>query len=84
MRMSADTWVKVTDDPDLDALLWERVDALSSQALAEYAHSLGLFPPGYGPTMNPPIALAWPPGTPDDGDGILVWDIGDDSDQAED
>lgn len=74
-----DTWVKVTDDPALDALLRERVETMSSRALAEYAHSLGLYPPGYGDQMDPPIAVTWPPGTPFEADGVLVWDIGDDN-----
>jgi len=85
--MVDDTWVRVTDDPELEAHLLELMEStMDSRALAEYAHSLGLYPPGYGPTMDPPIALVWPPGTPDDGTGVIAWDIGDgdDGDQAED
>jgi phytoene dehydrogenase-like protein len=64
----------VTDDPELEALLRERMDELSSQELAEYAHSLGLHPPGFGENMNPPIALHWPAEWDDEEEGILVWD----------
>jgi|GEM_PF-2352028 len=70
------TWVKVTDDPEIDAELRERAETMSSRALAEYAHSLGLFPPGYGERMDPPIALAWPPGASFDDEGLIVWNIG--------
>ena len=80
MTSAAERWAPyiVTDDADLDAALKEKVDDLTSQELAEYAHSLGLYPPCYGPTMNPPIALAWLPGMDYEEDGVLVWDIGED------
>lgn len=71
------TVLRVTDDPDLEALLRERVDTMSSRNLAEYAHSLGLYPPGHDDGSDPPIALAWPPHLADDVNGILVWDVGD-------
>lgn len=79
MADASDRWaaLRVTDDPDLEARLRERVDSLSSRELAEYAHSLGLYPPGYTEGLNPPIALAWPAWMSDDADGILVWDTGD-------
>lgn len=69
---------KVTDDPAKDAQLRELVDVLSSRQLAEYAHNeLGLYPPGYGADVDPPIALVWPADASDDSDGILMWDAGD-------
>lgn len=71
----------VTRDPELEAQLRARVDDVSSQALAEYAHSLGLYPPGYTEGSNPPIALAWPPGVDYDDDGLLIWDVGDGDEQ---
>jgi hypothetical protein len=79
MTETPDRWtgLRVTDDPNLEELLRERVDRLSSRELAEYAHSLGLYPPGFDEGKNPPIALAWPAWMPDDADGVLVWDIGD-------
>lgn len=68
----------VTDAPELETLLRDRADRLSSRELAEYAHSLGLYPPpGFDEGKNPPIALAWPAWMPDDADGVLVWDTGD-------
>lgn len=67
--------LEVTDDPDLEALLRDRIDLLSSRELAEYAHSLGLYPPGFGESVDPPIALCWPPGMPNEADGVLVWDL---------
>lgn len=66
--------LQVTDDPQLDAQLRDRLDDLTSRELAEYAHSLGLFPPNYGPGMNPPIALVWLPDMEDDDEGVLMWD----------
>jgi len=66
---------KVTDDPDLERQLRERIDDLGSREMAEFAHSLGLYPPGFGPTMNPPIALAWFPDMDFDEDGVIVWDV---------
>ncbi|MEU5156518.1 hypothetical protein [Glycomyces sp. NPDC021274] len=79
MTDAQDRWagLQVTNNPELEARLRERVDTLSSRELAEYAHSLGLYPPGFEEGRNPPIALAWPAWMPDDADGVLVWDIGD-------
>lgn len=80
--MSEDTWVRVTDDPEVEARLLELFETtMDSRALAEYAHSLGLYPPGYGPTMDPPITLVWPQDTPDGGVGVIAWDVGDDDDE---
>jgi hypothetical protein len=79
MGESQDRWaaLRVTNDPALEARLRERVDELSSRQLAEFAHSLGLYPPGFEEGRNPPIALAWPAWMDDDADGVLVWDVGD-------
>ncbi len=69
--------LRVTDDAELELRLRERVDELTSRELAEYAHGLGLYPPGYTERMNPPIALVWPADMDDDDEGVLVWDVGD-------
>lgn len=80
--MTDNTSARVTDDPDLEAELFRLFETtMDSRALAEHAHSLGLYPPGYGPRMDPPIVLAWPPNAPDGGHGILIWDMGDDDDE---
>lgn len=49
-----DRWagLQVTNDPELEARLREG-DMLSSRELAEYAHSLGLYPPGFEAGRNP-------------------------------
>jgi hypothetical protein len=80
MTDTRDHWagLRVTDDPRLEASLLERVDELSSRELADFAHSLGLFPPGYSESTNPPIALVWPAGMDDDDEGVLMWDARDD------
>ncbi|MGH8794281.1 MAG: hypothetical protein ACRDXX_16740 [Stackebrandtia sp.] len=67
----------VTHDPELEALLRDRADQMSSQELAEYAHTLGLYPSGYAQGSNPPIAFAWPPDSDYDEPGLLIWDVGD-------
>ena len=69
--------LRVTDDPELDAQLRERVDELTSRELADYAHGLGLFPPEFAQGKNPPIALVWLPEMDDDDEGVLMWDAGD-------
>ncbi|MFC4334060.1 hypothetical protein ACFPET_02485 [Salininema proteolyticum] len=63
----------MTHDPELDAKLRAKVDELDSRALAEYAHTLNLFPPGWADGANPPISLAWP-ADDFDSDGVLIWD----------
>ncbi|GAA2301200.1 hypothetical protein GCM10009853_067010 [Glycomyces scopariae] len=67
-----------TDDPEIEARLRERADELSSQELAGFAHSLGVYPPGYSDDVDPPLVLTWPPGTDFDSPGLLVWDLRDD------
>jgi len=66
---------KVTDDPELERQLRERIDDLGSREMADFAHRLCLYPPGFGPTMNPPIVLARVPGMDSDDEGIIVWDV---------
>lgn len=73
-------YVRVTDSPDLETRLRDQLDVLSSRQLAEYAHSLGLYPPGYDDGSDPPIVLVWPPDMPDDADGIIMWDLAPDQD----
>jgi hypothetical protein len=69
-----------TTDPEIEAQLRERADDLSSRELAELAHSLGVYPPGYGPDIDPPLVLTWPPGADIESPGLLVWDLRGDED----
>lgn len=69
-----------TTDSALEARLRERADELSSRELTEFAHSLGLYPPGYGEDFDPPLVLTWPPGEDFDSEGLLVWDLRSDED----
>jgi hypothetical protein len=67
-----------TTDPAIEARLRERADELSSQELAAFAHSLGVFPPGYSAEVDPPLVMTWPAGSDLDAPGQLVWDLRDD------
>lgn len=69
-----------TTDPEIEARLREQADELSSRELAEFARSLGVYPPGYADDVNPPLVLNWPPGADPDSDGLLVWDMRPDED----
>lgn len=71
----------VTTDPRLLAQLHARFDELGSWGLAAFAHSLGLFPPGYEPSQEHSISEYAPPGH--SGAPFLVWDAGLDSSDAE-
>jgi|GEM_PF-4672774 len=53
---------------------------LRGRVSARGAHSLGLYLPGYGPSMNPPFALVWLPGMSYHDDGIPMWDAVPDKD----
>lgn len=65
-----------TTDPDIERQLRDRADHLSSRELAEFAHSLGVHPPGYAAgRVAPPLVLTWPPGADLDASGVLVWDM---------
>jgi hypothetical protein len=76
----------LTEDPELEARLRERFSELGSFGLAEYAYSLGLFPPGYEEGQRHSITLVFPPGAGQDEPGMLVWDtsqLGDDEGNPE-
>lgn len=70
----------VTTDPELLAQLEARIDELSSTAMAEYARSLGLNPPGDTEGVNPTVVLHYPPGADLNGPGQIVWDMRPDED----
>lgn len=72
----------VTEDAELTAQLWARFESLGSRGLAEYAHSLGLFPPGYREGHQDSICEYGPPGH--EGRGFLVWESGLDSPSGDD
>ena len=76
--------LRVTDDPEIEARLRDRAEEMTSRELAEYAHSIGLYPPGFGPDMNPPITLVWLPDMSYDEDGIPMWDAIPDEDSQTD
>ncbi|WP_147141853.1 hypothetical protein [Stackebrandtia albiflava] len=64
----------VTDDPTLLARLRSRYEELGSHKLAEYAFTLGLFPPHHRKGATDSISEYWPPGADTSAPGLLVWD----------
>ena len=62
----------VTEDPELEAQLRERIDDLSSSEMAEYARSLGLTPPV---DVRAPVVLHWQAGADIESPGEIVWDL---------
>jgi hypothetical protein len=77
----SDDWRKyiVTEDPELEAHLRAKLRArpedggLGSARLAEYAYTLGLYPPGYEEGQVHGIGLH---GTADSEREYLFWDVG--------
>lgn len=64
----------VTDDPTVLSDLRTKMDELGSHELAEYAITLGFFPPGYRTGQSESISEYWPPGADPSQPGLLVWD----------
>lgn len=76
-------WDRVTIDPEQHARLLEKEHEIGTVALVDYAHSLGLYPPGY-PEVDCAISVAWGPDDPDDSEGTLIWETNPGSDQLGD
>lgn len=70
----------VTTDPKLLAQLESRIDELSSRAMAQFARSLGLTPPGDA-AADPTVVLHFPDADLD-GPGLIVWDMRPDTEGA--
>lgn len=74
MDEDIERWI-VTTDPTLLAKLWAKDDELDSFGMAEYAMSLGLFPPSYEEGQeHHSIEHVIPPGH--EGPPLLVWSAG--------
>jgi hypothetical protein len=78
---------RVTDDPQQNRELLARYYELDTFTFAEYAHGLGLYPPGYEEGQRHSVSIYYPPDADPNSDGILIWDtssVGEVSEIADD
>lgn len=71
--------LKVTEDLGVLRELRAKLEGdMDSRTLAEYAHTIGLYPLGYEEGQIHTICEYWPPGYEGE-EGLLVWEVGLDS-----